>query len=180
MYKNPLVQACVLVPKFDEFNNRYTVIYHVNGVKEVAKQTPHQLLDQELKGYGSSLKGAREAAKSMLPPTTMYPILIPMHGFIPVWFSSESPRNEKHIYFAIHSVISVESVTKESCMVLLRNGETIEAPVSKQRFNRRMNHARNYFAIFILNQYVDRSLYTRAVDKFIWRSAEFPEDYLTD
>lgn len=179
MYKNSLLHACVLVPKFDEFNNPYTVVYHANGVKEIIKQTPDQLLDRELKEYGSSLKGAKEAARSMLPPTTMYPILIPRRGFIPVWFSSESARNEKHIYFAIHAVVSIEVVTKESCMVVLRNGEKIEAPVSKRRLNHRINHARNYFAIFILNQYENRYSYPGVADKFMWRSAEFLEDYVT-
>lgn len=179
MYKNSLLHACVLVPKFDEFNNPYTVVYHANGVKKV-NLTPHQLLDQELNESGSSLRGAKEAAKAMLGSSSIHPILIPMRSFISVWFPSESTRNDTHIYFELHAIVKVIPLPDEACLVVVSNGDTIEVAVSEQKFKRRMNQARIYFAIAISKQYKERFYYPRLDNLPLWKSAEFPEDYLTD
>ena len=118
MYKNYLLNACVLVPKFDDFNNPYTIIVTSNGYERV-NLTPSQLIDTDLKENGSSLKGAKEAAKAMLGTASVPPILIPRSPFSHVWFSTESTRNKTCHYFALHHVVDAKEKTGILC--LLRN-----------------------------------------------------------
>lgn len=147
MYKNYLLNACALVPKFDHFNNPYTIIVTSNGYERV-DLTPRQLIDTELKENGSSLKGAKEAAKAILGQASVPPVFIPRSLFPHVWFSTESNRNESCCYFALHHVLTAEELSSspEKTLVILRDGREIEVKVTRSRFIQRWNKASSYFA----------------------------------
>ena len=181
MYKNYLLNACVLVPKFDDFNNPYTIIVTSNGYERV-NLTPSQLIDTDLKENGSSLKGAKEAAKAMLGTPSVPPILIPRSPFSHVWFSTESTRNKTCHYFALHHVVDAKEKTflPGETIVFLRNGRNIEVPVSRSKFMQRWNKASSYFLKDFFKQYISQPRYLKAEEKLLLKCAEVNENYLFD
>ncbi|MGN7478798.1 competence protein ComK [Solibacillus silvestris] len=178
MYKNYLLDACVLESKFDAMNNPYTTVITSKGTKRINLR-PTQILDIELKENGSSIKGAKEAAKALLKNTTMLPIIIPRYSFFHVWFSSGSTRNPVCYHFALHHVIdAIENpLLPNSTIVLLRNGQKIPVSVSLNQFNRRWNNACKYFVLALFRQYVSYTLYSRAEEKVALKCAEMNENY---
>ena len=181
MYKNYLLNACALVPKFDHFNNPYTIIVTSNGYERV-DLTPRQLVDTDLKENGSSLKGAKEAAKAILGTASVPPILIPRLPFSHVWFTTESTRNETCHYFALHHVETVKEVpfSSDKALVLLRDKRNIVVPVSRSKFLQRWNKASDYFLKDLFNQFISQPRYLKPEEKLVLKCAEVSENYLVD
>ena len=181
MYKNYLLNACALVPKFDHFNNPYTIIVTSNGYERV-NLTPKQLIDTDLKENGTSLMGAKEAAKAILGTASVPPIFIPRSLFPHVWFSTESTRNESCYYFALHHVLDAKKVpsSSEKTRVILRDGREFEIKVSRSRFIQRWNKASCYFVQTFFNQFINQPRYLKPQEKLVLKCAEVNEPYLVD
>lgn len=179
MYSNSLVDAYALIPKFDEFNKPYTIVVRSKSYEKV-NLTPRQLIDQELKVHGSSLKGAREASKTVLESSSLHPIMVPKSPLIHIWFTSESMRNDTCRYFLLHRVVTVKHHEENHSIVLLTNGEQIKVAVPRSVMRRRLNEARVYFAIAFLNQFFNRPLYSRSETQIMLKCAELNGDYLID
>mgnify|MGYP006806066907 CR=1 FL=1 len=181
MYKNYLLNACALIPKFDHFNNPYTIIVTSKGYERV-NLTPSQLIDNDLKENGSSLKGAKEATKAILGTASVPPILIPRLPFSHIWFPTESIRNKYCHYFALHHVLKVEKVpfSSDKAVVLLRDKRNVEVPISRSKFLQRWNKASSYFAKDFFNQYISQTRYLKAEEKLLMKCAEENENYFID
>ena len=98
-----LTNARALVPRRDCNGKLYTLIVKTDGL-EKSSLTPLQLLDIQLRRTGSSLKGAKDAARFNMGTTTMHPLLLQLHPTIHTWFPTESPRNETCAYLARHQI----------------------------------------------------------------------------
>lgn len=181
MYKNYLLNACALVPKFDHFNNPYTIIVTSNGYERVSL-TPRQLIDTDLKENGSSLKGAKEATKAILGTASVPPILIPRLPFSHVWFPTESTRNKSCHYFALHHVLdAIEApFSSDKTIVLLRDKRNIEVPIPRRKFMHGWKKASHYFANDFFKQFISQPRYLKAEEKLVLKCAEVNEPYLVD
>lgn len=181
MYKNYLLNACALIPKFDHFNKPYTVIVTSKGQTKV-NLSPSKLIDTDLKENGSSLKGAKEASKATLETASMHPILIPRLPLFHVWFPTESTRNDTCHYFALHHVLKAKDnpLSSHSTIVILRDGREVAVPVSKSKFKQLEYKASTYFAKVLFKQLISHSLYSKAEEKIVLKCAEQNENYLLD
>lgn len=178
MYRNSLFDACVLIPKFDQFNNLYTLMLTPNGYRRVPF-TPLQLMDMELKEHGSSLKGAKEAAKAVLRSNSINPIKIPRSPLVHIWFPTEAMRNvEDCIYFALHHVERIEPYLENCTIVVLMNYERIEVPVSYSKLNKQWMKAKCYYATALIKQFYGEPFYSKAEQHIMLKSAEMNEAYV--
>jgi len=178
MFRNSLYDACVLKPKFDQLNNLYTLLKTPNGYKKVPF-TPMQLLDMELKQHGSSLKGAKEAAKAVLTSNSINPIMIPRSPLVHIWFPTEAMRNmENCMYFALHHVHDIEPYTENHSIVVLTHNERIKVPVSYNKLNKQWTKAKSYYATALLKQFYSRHQYSNAEQQIILKCAEINEQYV--
>lgn len=178
MYRNSLFNASVLNPKFDQFNNLNTLIITPNGHKRVPL-TPVQLLDSELKEHGSSLKGAKEAAKAVLTSNSINPIMIPRSPLVHIWFPSEAMRNiENCMYFALHHVHDIQPYIENHSIVVLMNYERIKVPVSYSKLNKQWIKAKSYYATALIKQFYRDSLYSKAEQQIMLKCAEINEQYV--
>lgn len=178
MYRNSLYDACVLTPKFDQFNNLYTLIITPTGYKKVPF-TPMQLLDMELKQHGSSLKGAKEAAKAVITSNSVNPIMIPRSPLFHIWFPTEAMRNlENCMYFALHHVHDIEPDTENHSIVILMNYERIKVPVSYSKLYKQWLKAKDYCSTTFVKQFYRRPLYSKAEQQILLKCAEINEEYV--
>ena len=178
MYRNSLFDACVLQPKFDQFNNLYTLMVTPNGYNKVPF-TPMQLLDMELKQHGSSLKGAKEAAKAVLNSNSVNPIMIPRSPLVHIWFPTEAMRNSEYcMYFALHHVEKIEPYTENRSIAVLMNYERIQVPVSYSKLNKQWSKAKDYFSNALIKQFYSRSPYSKAEAQIQLNCAELNEEYV--
>ncbi|WP_342575038.1 competence protein ComK [Solibacillus sp. FSL K6-1781] len=178
MYRISLYDACVLKPKFNQFNNLYTLMITPNGHKRVPL-TPLQLLDSELKEHGSSLKGAKEAAKAVLSSNSINPIMIPRSPLVHIWFPTEAMRNfEDCMYFALHHVHDIEPYLENHSIVVLTHNERIKVPVSHSRMNKQWTKAKCYYATALLKQFYSRHQYSNAEQQIMLKCAEINEQYV--
>lgn len=178
MYRSSLYDACVLMPKFDQFNNLYTLIITPTGYKKVPF-TPIQLLDMELKLHGSSLKGAREAAKAVLTSNSINPIMIPRSPLVHIWFPTEAMRNSEHcMYFALHHVEDVKSYMENRSIAVLTNYEEIKVPVPHSKLKKQWSKAKDYLSTALLKQFYKDPLYSKAEQQIMLKCAEINEEYV--
>lgn len=178
MYRNSLYDACVLKPKFDQFNNLYTLMITPNGYKKVPL-TPMQLLDIELKEHGSSLKGAKEAAKAVLDSKSVNPIMIPRSRLSHFWFPTEAMRNiEDCMYFALHHVDDIKPHLENHSVVILTNKERIKVPVSYSKLNKQWMKAKDYCSTTLIKQFYRDPVYSKAEKSIMLECAEITEQYV--
>lgn len=178
MYRNSLYDACVLMPKFDQFNNLYTLIVTPTGYKKVPF-TPMQLLDGELKQHGSSLKGAKEAAKAVLTSNSINPIMIPRSPLVHIWFPTEAMRNSENcMYFALHHVEDVKPYTENHSIAVLTNYEEIKVSVPHSKLKKQWSKAKDYLSTALLKQFYKDPLYSKAEQQIMLKCAEINEEYL--
>ncbi|MEK4079047.1 competence protein ComK [Solibacillus sp. FSL K6-1126] len=178
MYRNSLLDACVLKPKFDQFNNLYTLVITPNGYKKVPF-TPMQLLDMELKQHGSSLKGAKEAAKAVLKSNSVNPIMIPRSPLVHIWFPTEAIRNSGHcMYFALHHVEDVKPYMENRSIAVLTNYEEIKVLVPYSKLKKQWSKAKDYLSTALLKQFYKDPLYSKAEQQIMLKCAEINEEYV--
>jgi len=178
MYRNSLYDACVLMLKFDQFNNPYTLIITPTGYKKVPF-TPMQLLDMELKLHGSSLKGAKEAAKAVLTSNSINPIMIPRSPLVHIWFPTEAMRNSENcMYFALHHVEDVKPYTENHSIAVLMNYEEIIVPVPHSKLKKQWGKAKDYLSTTLLKQFYKDPLYSKAEQQIMLKCAEINEEYV--
>lgn len=178
MYRNSLYDACVLIPKFDELNNLYTLMITPTGYKKVPL-TPMQLLDMELKQHGSSIKGAKEAAKAVLNSNSINPIMIPRSPLFHIWFPTEAMRNKENcMYFALHHVHDIEPYWENHSIIVLMNYERIKVPVSYSKLNKQWSKAKSYCSNAFIKQFYRRPVYSKAKQQIMLNCAEMKEEYV--
>lgn len=97
--------------------------YHV-------KMKPIEIINRSCHFFGSSLKGRREATKSIMGITHKAPIVIDPTNFI-YFFPTSSP-NRQHCSWISHSFVqSIQSTQYDETLLTFSNREEIVLPISK-------------------------------------------------
>ncbi|AWE06410.1 hypothetical protein DCE79_02975 [Lysinibacillus sp. 2017] len=148
-----LTNARALIPRRDYYGNLYTLIVKTDGL-EKSSLTPLQILDNQLRRTGSSLKGAKDAARFIMGTATMHPLLLQLHPAIHTWFPTESPRNETCAY---HDVV---------------------IPVKESKVRIRYNETLQFTGWVYINHYLTQDSYYPHEEKIVVQCAELHEDYL--
>lgn len=120
--------ALALFPEY-EIGKKLTKVFSRYG-NLVVESTQDAILDATLRYYGSSLRGAREGAKSVLGNIKRIPIMV-NEILGQYWFPTTSPVDEKCIWLAFHHILSYEAIDKSHTKVWMSGGSYIIVPISK-------------------------------------------------
>ena len=178
MEMTSILNAAALIPRFDENGKPYTIVVKNNHTEKVHLKAP-VILDKQLHQIGSSLKGAKEAAKAMLGTTSMHPVITQARPIPNIWFPSESTRNDTCMYFALHQIVKMEPYLIDNTIVYLAGKYAVTVPVPRSKFVLRYNQALIYFAMTFLKQLLDAPYCSLKEAREILRCAELNEAYIT-
>lgn len=98
-------------------------------IQYVIEQKPFQIMDDSCKYFGSSYKGRKEGAKSILGDGYKIPILIEDSRNI-VFFPTISPQDSECIWLASRKIERIEYIDELNSKVIFDNGQEITIPIS--------------------------------------------------
>ena len=132
-------ETIVFYPQYDQFGNLLTGVMEKHGTF-VVDMPSTDLIDYNLKYYGSSLKGASDGTKMILGEISMKPIVMNEKLGL-YWFPSKSPSSEDCVWFALHHIKDYCSYGKKKTLVTFSNGSTIVVDISVTSFDKKVQRA---------------------------------------
>ncbi|WP_438316182.1 competence protein ComK [Sporosarcina sp. FA9] len=132
-------ETMLFKPVRNERENLDTLAMESRGTVKVS-MSPTDLIDQNLRYFGSSFNGASQGSRAILGNITMCPIVVnQMLDFY--WFPTKSPTNPDCIWFALHHIERHESICKKTTRVFLSNGTNIDIKLSSYTFEKKIQRA---------------------------------------
>lgn len=98
-------------------------------VEYVIPENPYQIMEESCKYFGSSYKGRKEGAKSILGDGYKIPILVE-DGRNIIFFPTVSPDDKACVWLASRKIQSIEAIDELSSKITFDNHQEIEVPVS--------------------------------------------------
>ncbi len=98
-------------------------------VEYVIEENPYQIMEESCKYFGSSYRGRKEGAKSILGDGYKMPILIEDSRNI-VFFPTSSPEDKSCVWLASRKIKNIEFIDELSSKIIFDNNQEIELPVS--------------------------------------------------
>ena len=98
-------------------------------VEYVIEENPYQIMEESCKYFGSSYRGRKEGAKSILGDGYKVPILVE-DGRNIIFFPTVSPTDKHCIWLASSKIKSIDSIDELSSRIIFDNNQEIEVPVS--------------------------------------------------
>ncbi|KOS66690.1 competence protein [Lysinibacillus contaminans] len=132
-------ETMLFKPEYDSFGNLCTRVIEKNG-QLVANLAPTQLMDFNLRYFGSSLRGAFDGSKMILGKLNKNPIIVQERLNI-LWFPSRSPLSPECTWFAVHHIDDYQAVDKKRTRVIFFNGSETIVDVSIKAFEHRIQRA---------------------------------------
>lgn len=129
-------ETILIYPQFDHFGNLLTGVMEKNGTFLV-DMCPSDLIDHNLKYYGSSLQGASDGTKMILGKIDMRPIVMNEKLGL-YWFPSKSPSSKDCVWFALHHIKDYNKIGKKKTLVNFSNGSTIVIDISLTSFDKKV------------------------------------------
>lgn len=134
-----ITQGTMVLFTHYENGETFTKVIDRNGQFLVRKK-PYELMDDSLKHYGTSLKGARDGAKRILGNVLMCPVLMSEKLEL-YWFYTRSYNHPDCTWISLQHVESHMRKDSKSTIVTLKNKIAIELDISLQRFDRKLQRA---------------------------------------
>lgn len=129
-------ETVLFAPKTDDYGNLYTCILENDHLFRHAL-SPTELMNENLKYYGSNLDGAIAGARVILGRICMSPIVVSdSHGLY--WIPTKSRKHKDCAWLALHHIKSYEAVGKKQTRVLFSNGSTYDVGMSFYSFEKRV------------------------------------------
>ncbi|WP_246231604.1 competence protein ComK [Sporosarcina jiandibaonis] len=132
-------ETILFYPNYDEHGNLQTRILEDRSVFQV-DVPPMDLMDTNLKYYGSSLKGASDGASTILGGVSMTPIVVNERRGM-YWFPSKSSLRGDCVWFALHQIKHYKSIPEGKTLVTFKNESTFGVDVSYYSFDRKVERA---------------------------------------
>ncbi|WP_102692964.1 competence protein ComK [Rummeliibacillus pycnus] len=127
------------IPFYDGEGKIKTNILEVEDFKD-SQLTPIELVDRNLRFFGSSLKGASEGTRYVLGEVNMYPVIMNLKHQL-VWFPTISPKKNDCVWLALNHIKSYKKNKNQSTEILFTNGSSLTIEVRFSSFDRRINRA---------------------------------------
>ncbi|ATP39089.1 hypothetical protein CSE16_03085 [Solibacillus sp. R5-41] len=121
--------AMAIIPYTAEYGEQYSIVVQDDELIKVPLKNS-KILDYQLRLIGSSMKGAKDAAKLVLGSASMYPIVAKLHPKIEIWFPTESIRNTMTcVFLSLHRIKDMEYYTDTSTIVYGYGANDVVVPV---------------------------------------------------
>ncbi len=127
------------IPKNDGFGNVHTDILEVNHLIE-SHLNPIELVDMNLRYYGSSLKGAHEGARYILGRVNMCPVIMNLKHHL-VWFPTDSPKKNDCVWLSLNHIKYYQKNPNKSTQIIFTNNSTFMLGVNFNKFKTRISNA---------------------------------------
>ncbi len=132
-------ETSVIFPYYNESGRLLSMVLEGDQLLFIDSR-PTAIIDYNLRRIGSSLRGAAEGASEILGRTFMSPVSISKTHRIYMTPTS-SPRSEDCIWLAVGQVDRYVRNARNEVTVVLRNGSTVELPLSAYQFKERVRQA---------------------------------------
>ena len=132
-------EVMLFFPEYDESGKLLTRVMEKSGTYLV-DTNPSDLIDHNLKYYGSSLQGALDGTKMILGRIDMRPVVMNEKLSL-YWFPSESPSSRNCIWFALHHIKDYNGIGKKKTLVTFSNESTIVIDSSFTSFDKKVQRA---------------------------------------
>lgn len=126
----------LFLPKYDEFGHLKTIVMQ-DGHPVKVDMSPTELIDFNLRYFGSSLRGAGDGTRMILGEISMYPIVISEKLDL-YWFPSKSPSCPSCVWFALHHIEGYKRVGKKQTKVFLSDNSTVVIDSSVYSFEKKI------------------------------------------
>ena len=124
-----------IVPNED--NN--SLVYEDNE-RYIIDQKPFQIMEESCKYFGSTYKGRKESAKSMLGAEYKVPIIIEDTNNL-ILFPTTSPTAEDCVWISLKRVKSIEKVDSFNTRIIFDNDREIIVPSSFRSVENQLSRA---------------------------------------
>ncbi|WP_413364936.1 competence protein ComK [Lysinibacillus sp. 3P01SB] len=142
----------------------HSIVLHGNDFLHLPAP-PYEIVDYNLRRFGSSLRGAKDSAKEILGTSSMFPVALGKENEW-IWFMTEAMKNEQCTWFALHHVNKLIPVDKERTKVLLYCGYEEEIHISACSLNNRRNRGHLFQSKLLQNTYPHPFLYSSPTENF--------------
>ena len=142
----------------------HSIVFHMNRQFQVPAP-PYEIIDYNLRLYGSSLRGAKDSAKQMLGNSSMYPVALGKNKEW-IWFMTEAMKNEYCAWFALHHVWKINGLDKKNAKILLYCGHEEEVRVSERSLTNRKNNGHLLQSKLFQSIYPHPFLYSQSYENF--------------
>ncbi|CRK80965.1 competence transcription factor (CTF) [Neobacillus massiliamazoniensis] len=130
-------ETVLLRGEYNQDGQVCTRIKHGN-MWRLEKVAPLKLIDESLKKFGSSLRGALDGSKFLLGNKNMRPIVFdPFSGIY--LFPSKSPAKADCVWFNILHIIDYKPINRYQTKVFLNYGGSIILDMRECNFKRKLN-----------------------------------------
>ena len=152
--------SAAIIPFTTDYGELHSIVIN-NGQQVEVSLSPKEIIDQNLRRIGTSLRGARDGAKEVLGSASMHPVVLSIEKGM-YWFPSESYNNDSCAWFALQYFQDCEAIDEDEAGVILTNGYRVKVKVSKGSFDKRVQNTRVYKCIIeershqILSDYIDK------------------------
>ncbi|WP_146552459.1 competence protein ComK [Rummeliibacillus sp. SL167] len=127
------------IPIFDHTGVVKTNILEVEYLKK-CHLNPLELVDQNLRFFGSSLKGASEGTRNILGEVNMYPVIMNLKRLL-VWLPTMSPKKKDCVWLALDHIKSYRQNHDRNTEILFTNDSSLILPISYRSFEKRIYRA---------------------------------------
>ncbi len=132
-------KTVLITAEFDQKGHLYSRV--IEGEKTfIVTMHPKTLIDNSLRYYCSSIKGALEGSRSILGNVSMQPIMINTQLDI-CWFPCFSPERNDCVWFSLTHVINSEKISLKQTTVNLNFGHNIILDMKRERFENKRQRA---------------------------------------
>lgn len=126
--------TCMVYPTFNEVGKLQSMVMENKELIQVDFK-PTDLLDQNIRYHGSSLRGAWEGSRVILGGRfAMIPVIV-SEKLNMYWFPLYSPSRPDCAWFALQRIHSYHRLNKKQTRVLFDNGEYFIADISYTNFD---------------------------------------------
>lgn len=132
-------ETMLYIPEYDSCGKLCTRVMERNS-EYVSTLTPTQLMDFNLRYFGSSLRGAFDGSKMILGKLNKNPIIV-HERFNILWFPSKSHLHPECFWFAVHHIEDYFAVDKRRTKVIFINGKDVIVDVSIKAFEYRIQRS---------------------------------------
>lgn len=142
LHKNGYImnsETMLYEPVYDDFGNLCTCVMERDS-QYISTLSPTNLMDYNLRYFGSSLRGAFDGSKMILGKLNKNPIIV-HERFNILWFPSKSPFHKECTWFAVHHIEDYFAVDNKKTKVIFNNGREFIVDVSVRAFEYRIQRA---------------------------------------
>lgn len=127
------------IPHFNENGELQTIVLERDRLVLVTEK-PYRLMDQNLRHFGSSMRGAKDGVSSLLGKTNMAPVAL--HGEEPmVFLPTNAIKDDSCVWLNVQAYLDCKETAPKETLIELVGGHTIALNIQRDKIYQRVFNA---------------------------------------